>query len=208
MSDVAEVSIGGQSVSRETFEALKSFESLVQKWSPAINLVSKSTLVSTWDRHIADSAQVFASSPANAMSWVDLGAGGGFPGLVVAILAREKAPGLHVTLVESDLRKATFLRHAAQALALDVTVRSERIESLSLLNADVISARALAPLPLLLDLAAKHLRPDGVAIFPKGARYEEELFAAKAFWTFDVDARPSLSESGAAILVLRNIHRA
>lgn len=208
MSDVDEASVGGCSVSRETFEALRSFEALVQKWSPAINLVSKNTLASIWDRHIVDSAQVFAVSPASARSWADLGTGGGFPGLVVAILARDKRPDLHVTLVEADMRKATFLRQVAQTLSLDVTVRSERIEAVAPLNADVVSARALAPLPLLLDLAAKHVCPGGVAIFPKGARHEEELSAAKASWAFDVEVQPSLSESGAAILVLRNIYRA
>ncbi len=160
-----------------------------------------------WTRHIADSAQVFTLCPATAKTWADLGAGGGFPGLVVAVLARELMPQLHVTLVEADLRKATFLRQAAQALSLRVTVVSERIESLSALNVDVLSARALAALPELLGFAEKHLHPQGVGIFPKGARYQEELASARTSWDFDVDTRPSLSEGEAAILVIRNIHR-
>lgn len=207
MSVSSSVQVGGVDVSRETFDKLKAFEALVRRWTPAINLVSKNTLPELWDRHIADSAQIFALRPENAKDWVDLGSGGGFPGLVVAILARQYAEGLRVTLVESDARKATFLRQAAQSLGLTVTVRNDRIESLPPLDADVLSARALAALPELLAYAAVHLRAGGTAILPKGARFQEELAAARNTWDFDVDTQPSLSEGGAAILVIRNIHR-
>lgn len=207
MTEAGTVSVAGLSVSRETFSALQEFEALVRRWTPAINLVSKSTLPQLWDRHIADSAQIFSLCPPQAQSWVDLGSGGGFPGLVVAILAREQRPDLKVTLVEADLRKATFLRQAAQSLGLAVQVRSERIESLEPMQADVLSARALAALSDLLDYASKHLKPDGVAIYPKGARFQEELAQARVNWAFDVDTRPSLSDAEAAILVIRNIHR-
>ncbi|MFN3281428.1 MAG: 16S rRNA (guanine(527)-N(7))-methyltransferase RsmG, partial [Tabrizicola sp.] len=139
---------------------------------------------------------------------VDLGAGGGFPGLVVAALARELSPEMRVTLVESDLRKATFLRQAAQSLGLVVDVRAQRIESLANLHADVVSARALAPLADLIGYAVRLLRPGGTAIFPKGARFSEELTAARSAWGFDVDTRPSLSDADAAILVIRNIQGA
>lgn len=206
MTPATAFSVGGVDVSRETFEALRAFEALVQRWNPAINLVSKNSLPNLWDRHIADSAQVFAQCPPEAESWADLGSGGGFPGLVVAILAKELRPKLHVTLVESDLRKATFLRQAAAALALDATVRSERIESMKPLEADVLSARALAPLSDLLGFAKLHLRTDGLAIFPKGARFQDEISHARNAWNFDVDTRPSLSEGEAALLVIRNIH--
>lgn len=207
MTAAPELSIGGTNVSRETFDALKTYEALVRRWSPAINLVSKSALSDLWDRHIADSAQIFGLCPSWARTWVDFGSGGGFPGLVVAVLARELRPDVCVTLVESDLRKATFLRQAARDLSLAVAVRSERIESLDPVNADVISARALAALPELLAYAEKHLHRNGVAIFPKGARFREEIAEAQASWDFDVDRQPSLLEGDAAILVIRNIHR-
>lgn len=207
MTDVQQFSVSGVDVSRETFDALKSFESLVRRWNAAINLVSKNTLPDLWDRHILDSAQLLVLCPKEARSWADFGSGGGFPGIVIAILARELLPDLRVTLVESDLRKATFLRQAAQALSLSVTILSERIESLQPLHADVLSARALAALPTLLAFAEKHLQRDGIALFPKGARHEEELTQARAVWDFDVDTRPSLSDAEAAILVIRNIHR-
>jgi 16S rRNA (guanine527-N7)-methyltransferase len=178
------------------------------RWNPAINLVSKATVEDLWQRHVVDSAQVFSLCPADTLTWVDLGSGGGFPGIVVATLAKELKPDLRVTLVESDLRKATFLRQAAQTLSLPVSVLSRRIEAVSPLNADVLSARALAPLSNLLGFAEQHLSPNGTAIFQKGARFAAEIAEARKAWTFDVDIKPSLSEGEAAILVIRNIHRA
>ncbi|MBL9049097.1 MAG: 16S rRNA (guanine(527)-N(7))-methyltransferase RsmG [Tabrizicola sp.] len=208
MTDQEELSVAGINVSRETLAALRGFEQLVRRWTPAINLVSKSTLQDFWNRHIVDSAQVFSHYPPSARQWVDLGSGGGFPGLVVAILARELQPSLRVVLVEADLRKATFLRQAVQELRLQAEVRSDRIESLQPLAADVLSARALAPLSELLAFADQHLLPDGVAIFQKGSRYNEELVAAIKSWDFEVEVQQSLSEPSAAILVIRKIKRA
>jgi 16S rRNA (guanine527-N7)-methyltransferase len=208
MSMIGEAEVAGLSVSRETFAALQRLESLVRRWTEAVNLVGKATLPALWDRHIVDSAQLFGFCPEDTRSWLDIGSGGGFPGLVVAILAREKLPALRVTLVESDRRKAAFLRHAAQDLGLDVVVRNERVETLEPQRADVLSARALASLSALLPFAERHLRSGGVALFPKGARYEEEVMAARGPWVFELDVHPSLSESGAAILEIRNIHRA
>lgn len=207
MTGATEASVPGLDVSRETLAALQHFEQLVRRWTPAINLVSKSTLADLWPRHILDSAQIFSLCPASAASWADLGAGGGFPGIVVAILAKQLKPDLRVTLVESDLRKATFLRQAARALSLPVSVHSARIEALDSLQADVVSARALAPLADLLAHADRHLAVSGVAIFPKGARYVDELAEARKSWGFDVDMEQSHSDPAAAILVIRNIHR-
>lgn len=207
MTSVDKRSLGGVDVSRETFEALKVYEAMVRRWNSAINLVSKSSLPDLWARHIEDSAQVLKLGPSTAAVWADLGSGGGFPGLVVAILAKELRPALRVVLVEADIRKAVFLRQVVQTLGLSCTVRSERIESLAQLEADVVSARALTALPDLLGYAEKHLRPGGVAIFPKGARFRDELSQAREIWDFDVDIEPSLADPEAAILVIRNIHR-
>lgn len=208
MSHADATEIGGVDVSRETLAALHELEALVQRWTPAINLVSKSTVGTLWQRHILDSAQIFSLCPSSALSWVDLGSGGGFPGLVVAILAKELKPDLEVTLVEADQRKATFLRQAAQALKLGVTVVAKRIEALERLNADVLSARALAPLSGLLGFAEKHMSPNGTAIFPKGSQFADEIADARRTWAFNIDTRQSLSDAEAAILVIRNIHRA
>lgn len=208
MMDLVRETVGGLSVSRETIAALRAFEAEVRRWTPTVNLVSRNSLETLWVRHIDDSAQIFHECPTDARRWLDFGSGGGFPGLVVAILAKELRPNLRVTLVESDQRKATFLRQTARKLDLDVEVQAKRIESLPPQEADVVSARALAPLSDLLNLTLPHLKPDGVALFPKGARYAEEVALARMSWVFDLDLRPSAVETDAALLIIRKFHRA
>jgi 16S rRNA (guanine527-N7)-methyltransferase len=207
MTIVARNSVAGLGVSRETFERLEAFVALVKRWNPAINLISKSAVRDIWGRHIIDSAQLFAFCPPSANRWIDIGSGGGFPGLVIAILAKEALPDLRVTLVESDQRKATFLRQAAQSLDLSVTVLGNRVETVPALEGDVISARALAPLGELFHLVDGHVCHDGVALFAKGARYALELDEARKDWRFDVTVHPSISDPAAAILEIRNIYR-
>ena len=208
MSVVTQATIAGQNVSRETWDRLVAFEALVRRWNPTINLVSRASLDGLWQRHIEDSAQVFDHCPPSATAWADLGSGGGFPGIVVAILAQERCPNLRVTLVESDLRKATFLRHVSRELASPATVISARIEDVPALQADVLSARALAPLADLLPLAKVHLKPGGVAIFPKGERYAEEIVQARKDWDIVLEAHPSRLQPTAAILIVRKFDRA
>lgn len=195
----------GLTVSRETEQRLQKLGSLVRKWNPAINLVAKSTLPDLRARHITDSLQLAALCPPDARTWVDLGSGGGFPGLVVAAWAAEHRPGLSLCLVESDQRKATFLRLAAQDMGLSVRVLSERIEDAPPQNADVLSARALAPLGKLCAFAMRHLAPGGTAILPKGAQAEAEIAAARRDWSFDLETATSLTEGEAKVLILRNL---
>lgn len=197
----------GEDVSRETAARLDVYEALLRKWQGAINLVSASTLPDLRTRHFADSAQLLQFTPQEARHWVDLGSGGGFPGLVVAALAAQKAPQLRVTLIESDTRKATFLRLAAQDMGLEVTVLAQRAEEAAPQNADIVSARALAPLSALVPLAARHLAPHGIALFPKGARYEEELNAALASTALDVQTHPSQTAPDAVILRIGGLAR-
>jgi 16S rRNA (guanine527-N7)-methyltransferase len=198
----------GLDVSRETSERLERYADLVKRWNPKINLVSRASLDQLWTRHIIDSAQLFALRPTDARHWADLGSGGGFPGLVIAALAAEAAPDLRVTLVESDSRKAAFLATAARELGLTVTVKPERIEALAPLGADVLSARALAPLDTLLGYASRHLAPAGRALFPKGARAEEEIAAARKHWAFDLHRHPSKTAADGAILEIGAIAHA
>ena len=139
-------------VSRETYDALKAYQRLLEKWTTRINLISKSTHDDVWVRHICDSAQVMALASPHARHWVDIGSGGGLPGLVVAILAKAFNPQLRVTLIESDQRKAVFVRTVVRELQLNATVQAKRIEAVGPLKADVISARALADLNDLLRL--------------------------------------------------------
>lgn len=192
-------------VSRETLERLEEYAALLTSWNARINLVSKPTIADLWTRHILDSAQLFDLAPGTARTWADLGSGGGFPGLVIAILAAERRPDLRVTLVESDRRKAVFLRTVAQKTGVDATVVTERIEALPPLGANVLSARALASLPDLLAYAARHLAPDGTALFPKGAGYRNEVKDALEHWRFRCEYIPSKTSPDATILRLGEI---
>ena len=193
-------------VSRETLDRLHTLSALLGKWNPAINLVAKSTVSQTWDRHILDSAQLFNLAPADATHWVDMGSGGGFPGLVIACLAADLRPQLAVTLIESDQRKATFLRQASRDLGLNPTILCARIESADPQKADILSARALAALPALLGMAARHLASDGLALFPKGATWRQEVEQARKDWHFDVTPHPSPTDPQGAVLALKAIH--
>ncbi|MGB3314125.1 MAG: 16S rRNA (guanine(527)-N(7))-methyltransferase RsmG [Albidovulum sp.] len=199
--------LGGRSVSRETSERLALYEGLLRKWNPAINLVARSTLDSLWDRHFRDSVQVFDLAPDTARIWADLGSGGGFPGLVVAIVGADERPATKVTLVESDQRKATFLSTVARETGIDVTVLSERIEAVAPLHADVLTARALAPLDRLLGFAERHLAPEGMAIFPKGTAWREEVSQALESWRFSYQNNDSVTEPGATVLTIGGISR-
>lgn len=192
-------------VSRETSDKLAAFCALVMRWTPAINLVSKSTGAQIWNRHLLDSAQIFSLLPSGATHWADLGSGGGFPGLVISILAESQAPDLSVTLVESDRRKSVFLTEAARTLGLRTKVLTQRIEEIQPLNADVLSARALAPLTALCGFAARHLAESGTAIFQKGANHAEEVAEARKSWAFDLQTHPSKTDSTAVVLAMKAI---
>lgn len=203
----AEDFAGGFNVSRETLARLQLYADLLAKWNPAINLVAKGTLPQLWTRHFADSAQLLDLADNDPKSWVDLGSGGGFPGLVVAILAAEARPELRVTCIESDQRKATFLRTVARDTGIEVEVVAERIEEVAPLGADVVSARALAPLDKLIGYAAPHLAPGGIALFLKGTGYEAEVDRALASWAFRLDTIASRTDSASAILKAGDIRR-
>lgn len=186
---------------------LKIYEELLVKWNKAINLVAPSSLAEIGERHFLDSLQLLDLAPETAETWADLGSGGGFPGLVVSILAASKRPNLRLVLVEADQRKAEFLRTVSRETGVTVEVCAERIEDCLPLDADVISARALAPLSRLCDYAARHLATDGTCLFMKGARHEAEIADAKRTWSFDATALPSRTKRDSSILVVRNLRR-
>ncbi|MEV8468207.1 16S rRNA (guanine(527)-N(7))-methyltransferase RsmG [Fluviibacterium sp. DFM31] len=192
-------SLAGLDVSRETLEKLSIYADLVRKWTRKINLVSQKSLDQLWDRHIVDSAQVYAAVTPKGGSWVDLGSGGGFPGAVVAILAQELARDVTLTCIESDQRKAAFLRTVSRETSTPFSVLDARIEAVPPQNAQYLSARALAPLAELLGFAERHLAPKGTAIFPKGARHAEELSEARKHWQFEVQEITSLTDAQAVL---------
>lgn len=194
-------------VSRETFRRLELFAALLEKWTPKINLISRATIPSIWSRHIRDSLQVYRNGPEDFGHWVDLGSGGGMPGLIVAILAAEKPSAPMVSLVESDGRKAAFLRTVLRETGVRGRVFCERIENLPAQNADVVSARALADLPTLLAYAQRHLKTGGIALLPKGVTWENEVEIARREWSFALDVLKSETEEGSVILRIGDIAR-
>lgn len=194
-------------VSRETLERLKTYEALLKQWNPKINLVSRATLDDAWGRHFQDSIQIERLIPQQTRSLADLGSGGGFPGLVLAILFAETRPEARVTLIESDQRKCTFLRTVLRETGVSARVLPERIEKVAPLGADVLTARALAPLSQLLGFAERHLRPGGHAFFPKGARFRAEIEEALATWAFSREEIVSETSPEAVILKIGDIAR-
>ncbi len=191
-------------VSRETLEKLDAYAALLRKWTSKINLVSKASENDLDARHIWDSAQIYTRT---CDSWLDLGSGGGLPGVVVAILAQGDGQDMPMTLVESDQRKATFLRTCARELEVPFSVLAERVEAVEPQSAKIISARALASLDTLLGLAVPHLAAHGQCVFMKGAAWESEVIEAERNWRFSCDATPSRTNPEAAILRIKGIER-
>ncbi|MFQ5348238.1 MAG: 16S rRNA (guanine(527)-N(7))-methyltransferase RsmG [Rhodothalassiaceae bacterium] len=192
-------------VSRETRERLDRYAALLAKWQTKLNLVGPATLPQLWVRHFLDSAQILdlvaAHRPGGLPArWVDLGSGAGFPGLVIALLG-----GGPVELVESDARKCSFLRQVIAATDAPARVHQARIETITDLWPDLVVARALAPLPRLLPLAARLCAPESEIWLLKGAHVEEELTRCPQSWTFDLESFPSRTGPGARILRIRNL---
>jgi 16S rRNA (guanine527-N7)-methyltransferase len=208
MNDWPEDGVARLGVSRETIDRLRHLADLLVRWNARINLVAPSSLDDLWRRHIADSAQLWSLRPPSARSWVDLGSGAGFPGLVIAAIARDAAPSLAVELVESDSRKCAFLREASRVMDTPCTVRCARIEDVPAGTRDVISARALAPLARLLPMAARFIGPDSVCLFPKGRHVEAELTEVRRSWHTRTVVVPSATDPGGAILAISEICRA
>ena len=189
-------------VSRETLARLETYAELLTRWSARINLVGRDTLPDLWRRHVLDSAQLYRFVPASARNLIDLGSGGGLPGLVLAILG---VPG--VELVEADSRKAAFLREATRVTGTDLTIRPCRIQAVPLHPVDVVTARACARLDRLLELAAPFLGPQTHCLFPKGERHDEELTLARKAWTMNASVEQSLSDRRGGILRLQQVAR-
>lgn len=194
-------------VSRETQEKLQHFAALFQKWAKAINLVAPSTLDALWTRHIADSARVFEILP-GPRTWVDLGSGGGFPGIITAILLAETGGGW-VHLVESNHKKASFLRVALNETGARGSVHAIRIEDAPKIipECDAVSARALAELDKLLDYASPWMSEGrkASAIFHKGRDYRQELDKARDRWDFDLVIHKSMVEADSVLLEISDL---
>jgi len=194
-------------VSRETTDRLIAFEEQFRKWSSAINLASPSTLADLWNRHILDSAQLFPLA-SDAKRWLDLGSGGGFPGIVTACFLKE-SPGASIDLVESAGKKAAFLRTAAGHLAVPARIHSTRIEAMwdKIDVPDVVTARALASLSDLFKLAEPWLTSGSKALFQKGRDYQREIDESRVGWSFDLVQHESAIDNSSVILEISNLRR-
>ena len=191
-------------VSRETLERLEAYVGLLRAWNRRINLIGANTMGDVWRRHILDSAQLAPHLPANSRILVDLGSGAGLPGLVLAATTAT----LEAHLVEADQRKAAFLREAARIIGANVKIHAQRAENLSPIPADVVTARAVAPLPELLEMAARFARSDTRMLFLKGRTAAEELTLAGKTWKMAARLVPSIADAGGMVLILESVARA
>ena len=191
-------------VSRETRARLDTYADLLRKWQPRINLIAPSTVADLWVRHVEDSAQLLPLVPPGTARIADMGSGGGFPGLVLAILT-----GIETHLIESDGRKCAFLREVARLTDAPVTVHTKRLEALPSLAADLVTARALAPLTDLLTYATRVGRPKDAGgwqgLFLKGESWQNEIDAAQPRYRFTLATTPSRTHPSAMILSIKDV---
>ena len=186
-------------------ERMDAYYALLAAWSGRMNLVGPSAMAEFWERHALDSAQLLAHAP-DARIWADIGAGAGFPGLVLAILLQDR-PGVAVHLIESMAKRCHFLRTVSVALNLPTQVHNARAESLNLSPVDVVTARACAPLPRLLEYARPLLKGPAIALFLKGREAETELSEARKAWRFTASLSPSISGADGRIIRLERLAR-
>nr|WP_182419776.1 16S rRNA (guanine(527)-N(7))-methyltransferase RsmG [Bartonella sp. HY038] len=193
-------------VSRETFDDLIAFEELVLKWQAKINLVANNAIGELWQRHILDSVQLYQYG-LGANQWFDIGSGGGFPGIILAILMKQQGQG-EICLIESNSKKCAFLNTAIAHLDLPAKVYNDRIENSSLVQQapDIISARALASLTELFGLCQNWLaKASTYALFQKGKNYKDEILEAQLLWSFDVEVFQSVIDKDSVILKISNL---
>ncbi len=193
------VAPGAQPLAEPVEQRLRAYAALLARWTQRINLVSRGDEAQIWERHVLDSLRLAPLIPPGTAAAIDLGSGAGLPGLVLAA-----ATGVPFALVEADRRKAAFLQEAQRVTGAPVTVHCARIEEAGLAPAKLVTARALAPLGTLLGLAAPLLAPGGVALFPKGARWADEVAEARRLWHFALDLA---GEPHSPVLVVTGLER-
>ncbi len=194
-------------VSRETLNGFYEYQTLLSKWNEKINLVSKHTLVDIWERHFLDSGQIIKNVEASGKRWVDVGSGAGFPGLVIALLLRDKKVDCDLVLVEKNPKKVFFLNEVIRKLNLDVKVIKDNIYTLEPLNADILTARAFSELNNLMEIAFRHRKKEGICLFLKGENYRIELDKTLNYWFFDYDVVGSLSSYSGKIIRVKRIFK-
>lgn len=194
-------------VSRETLARLKAFVGVLEDWNQRHNLVSRSSLADVWRRHVFDSAQLVDFIPSTAMSFIDLGSGAGFPGIVLGVLLGERA-GFRTVLYEATRKKCEFLSVAASRIGINAEISNGRIEDAPPENFDVVVARACAPLPRLLQYAERFQGPRTQNLFLKGQNVGAELIESHKYWKMKVNQHPSRSDPSGIVLAIEELHRA
>ena len=192
-------------VSRETINSFNKYEALLSKWNQKINLVSPNTLADLWVRHFLDSGQIINYVEASGKKWVDVGAGAGFPGLVVALLLKDRKIDCDIVLVEKNMKKVFFLNEVIRKLNLNVKVVNNNVDTIEPLNADILTARAFSELKKLIELSVRHRKERGVSLFFKGENYRLELDKTLNYRFFDYDIFDSLSNSSGKIIRVKKI---
>ena len=192
-------------VSRETFSKLEQYCQSLIEWQQKFNLVSNGSLQDVWNRHFADSAQLFRYIPEKAGSLLDIGSGAGFPAMVLAIMAAEKTPYLKFTMVESISKKTLYLNHVKDITGVNAEILNTRAENIKNKKYEVITARAVTSLKDLLKYAFPLLKKGGICIFPKGKSYCEEIKEAQKQWIFSTEIFDSTTSDEGKILIIKNL---
>ena len=193
-------------VSRETYELLKRYEASLGEWQQKMNLVSRNSLIDAWKRHFLDSMQLFSLLPQDAKTVYDFGSGAGFPGMVLAVMAKEKTPYLKFKLVESIKKNTLYLNAVKELTGANVEIINDRIENIKAEKADVITSRAMCALPELLKYSRPFCGKDTKLIFLKGRSYEQEVASAKKDWKFNLEIIQNQESEDGVILVITDLH--
>ena len=194
-------------VSRETINSFREYEALLCKWNQKINLVSPNTLADLWIRHFLDSGQIINHVDASGKKWLDIGAGAGFPGLVVALLLRDRKIDCEMVLAEKNTKKVFFLNEVIRKLNLNVKVVNKNVETIKPLNADILTARAFSGLKKLIELSLRHRKEGGICLFLKGKNYRWEIDKTLNCWFFDYDIIDSLTNPSGKIIRVKKIFK-
>ena len=192
-------------VSRETCDLLRLYYDMLVSWNKKINLVSRKSIKTTWNRHFLDSAQRWLYLPQKANKWLDFGSGAGFPGLVIAFISKELKPDLKIVLVEKNKKKALFLNEVVNKIGLNVEILSNNVELIRPQRADVITSRAFGKLDHLLKISYKHQNKDTTALFPKGINFTEEIIISKKKWSYELERIKNIIDSNSFILKIRKL---
>ncbi|MFL2812333.1 MAG: 16S rRNA (guanine(527)-N(7))-methyltransferase RsmG [Paracoccaceae bacterium] len=192
-------------VSRETCDLLRVYYDMLINWNKKINLVSRKSINTSWNRHFLDSAQLWLYLPKEANKWLDFGSGAGFPGLVIAFISKELKPDLKIVLVEKNKKKALFLSKVVNEIGLNVEIFSSNVESIKPQKADVITSRAFGKLDHLLKISYKHQNKDTTSLFPKGRSFTDEIIMSKKNWSYELEKIKNIIDNNSFILKIRKL---